>query len=121
MACTPLDIKKGLFIGQDWTSRPSANFDGKNLTLTTSGLSVDGRNLFTKVLNHSLQYMILEDKFLLVLDKETSPGPGQRKVFVVDFTGHTWQTVPIVQAVADPGILPVIQSSPENGVVFLAF
>ncbi|HEY5834516.1 hypothetical protein, partial [Streptomyces sp.] len=102
MACTPLNIQAGPFItNSPWLSAPSAAFDGKTLTLTTGGpnpgLSVvqGARNFFhPRLLNRTIHYQVLGNKYLVILDVEAGVGASTRTVSVLDFA--TWNSVSIL-------------------------
>jgi von Willebrand factor type A domain len=128
MACTPLSIQPGLFVAGNWISAPTTAFDGKTVTLTTTGgfpgLAVQqgGQHLFhAQLTGHTLQYRVLGGKYLLILDQESGPGPSTRSVSLVNFA--SWTEVPILTVLADSTAVgpPVVQESAGNGSVFLAF
>ncbi|MFH1009607.1 MAG: choice-of-anchor D domain-containing protein [bacterium] len=128
MPCTPLDIQVGLFINTiNWSSAPSTSFDGKTVTLTTSGanpgllVQQGSQSLFQpKMTNHQLHYMVLGNKYLLVLDVESIAGSGTRRILLVNFNTWSWVTILTVSASSSTA-LPVANPSQGNGVVFLAY
>jgi len=129
MACTPLNIQPGLFINvAPWINAPNTSFDGKTLTLTiggaSPGLSVQQgtQYVFHSLLpNRALHYMVLGNKYLVILDVETGAGPSTRAVSLVNFSN--WTEVPILTVLASSNAvaLPVVNPSQGNGAVFLAF
>src|SRR5437667_9631153 len=129
MACIPLNIQPGLFITvAPWVGNPSTSFDGKTVTLVTAGpnpgISVQqGTNsLFhVQLLNHTLRYMVLGNKFLVILDTEGGADPSTRVVSLVNFT--TWTEVPILTVLASSNAiaLPLVNPSQANGSVFLDY
>src|SRR5947209_18046108 len=129
MACIPLNIQPGLFITvAPWLANPSTSFDGKTVTLITAGpnpgISVQqGTNsLFHAQLpNRTLRYMVLGNKFLVILDTEGGAGLSTRVVSLVNFA--TWSEVPILTVLASSNAiaLPVVNPSQGNGSVFLAY
>ena len=129
MACTPLNIQNGPFLSSSaWLNAPAANFDGKTLTLTTTGgspgLSVQqgAKSLFhAQLANRVLRYQVLGNKFLVILDMETGLGPSTRTVSLVDFT--SWTEVPILTVLASSNAiaLPIVNPSQVNAAVFLGY
>ena len=129
MSCTPLDIQNGLFINAvNWDTSHNKSFDGKNLTLTTSGpnpgISVQqgGNSIFhAQLANHSLSHMVLGGKFLVILDMESGVGSGTRTVSLVNFSN--WTEVNILTVLANSNAVPppIVNPSAGTGAVFLAF
>ena len=124
MACTALNIQSGLFINADpWDTAANKSFDGKNLTLTNSGLTVQqgGNSVFhQKLNNHSLSYKVLGNKYLVILDMEASNVLGTRRVSLVNF--QTWTEIPILDVGADSATAPpIVNQSQGNGCVFMVF
>lgn len=129
MACTPLDIQVGYFYNTgNWDNTPSQSFDGKTLTLTTSGpnpgISVQQgpKSVFhAQLSNRTLSYMVLGNKYLVILDMEGGGGASTRWVSLVNFA--TWTEVPILNVLASSNQVPppIVNPSPGNGVVFLAY
>ncbi|MEZ4416379.1 MAG: choice-of-anchor D domain-containing protein [Gemmatimonadota bacterium] len=130
MSCTPLSITPGLFLTASiWENTPSKTFDGKSLTLTTTGgspgLSVQqgGNNIFhPQLANRTLRYRVLGNKFLVILDSETT-SPSTRSVSLVDFTKSPWTEVNILTVLTSSTAVapPIVNESQGNGAVFLAF
>lgn len=128
MPCNPLNIQTGLFITiGSWESLPSKSFDGKTLTLTTSGPSPGllvqqgSESVFhAQLINRNLSYRVLGDKYLLILDVEDIVGSGTRRMTIVNF--DTWTESLLFSVTAASSVpLPVIQPSQGNGSVFLGF
>lgn len=126
MACTALAIDTGLFLTTNfWEQAPTKSFDGKTVTLNAAGISVTKSGMspvfHAKLANRVLHYMVLGNKFLLILDVESGAGPSQRWVSLVNFGNGT--EVPILNVLASSnGIaLPVVHQSAMSGTVFLAY
>jgi hypothetical protein len=123
----------GLFItNEPWDSSPSKSFDGKSITLTTTGswpgisIQEGSRSIFhSQKAGHMLKYRVLGKKYLVILD--TGPGnPSTRSVSVVDFS--KWVEVMILSVTAANSIAsPIVNRSqgsatdPMAGTVFLAW
>lgn len=129
MACTPLSIQSGLFLTVTaWSTALSATFDGKTLTFTPGGanpgISVQqgSKSIFHPNLgNRSLSYMVLGNKYLVILDMESGPGPSTRWLSLIDFS--TWTEVPILSVTASSSAIarPVVNPSQGNANAFLAY
>lgn len=129
MSCTPLPITPGLFLTASiWENAPNKTFDGKSLTLAAGGpnpgLSVQqgSKSIFhAQLANRTLRYQVLGNKFLVILDMETT-SPSTRHVSLVDFTKTTWTEVNILTVSASSATaLPIVNASQGNGVIFLAY
>jgi hypothetical protein len=139
VACTPLIISTGPFqFNFNWMNSPSTTFDGgtKTVTQTTSGVNpgiVVAQG--TKSLAHSqlpghiLHYMLLGGlpnsfaaaKYMLILDIDANNAALQaRQVSLVDFSRWGETNLFTVQATSSV-LLPVVNPSPGNGSVFLAY
>lgn len=129
MACTPLTIDTGLFFTTNpWETTPSKTFDGKTVTLTTSGpspgISVQKGALsffHAKLNNHTLSYGVLGNKFLVILDVEGGGGSSTRTVSLANFDTMTEVPVLTVLASSNAVPLPVVNPSQGSGAVFLAY
>lgn len=129
MACTPLNINSGLFFtASPWESTPSKSFDGKTVTLTTSGpnpgilVQKGAQSVFHQELaNRNLSYGVLGNKFLVILDVETGVGLSQRWVSLINFDTMTEVPVLTVLASSSAVALPVVNQSAGSGTVFLAY
>lgn len=130
MACTPLTIQTGLFITLDpWVTAASTTFDGKTVTRTTSGpnpgISVQqggNSDFFPLLTNHTQNYKVLGNRYLLILDVENAGGGSStRTVTLLNFA--TWTPVNILTVTASPitTALPVVNASLGDGSVFLAY
>jgi hypothetical protein len=130
MTCTPLNIQPGLFITSSiWDKAHSKTFDGKTVTLTPSGanpgieVQQGSHSLFhSQLADHTLSYMVLGNKYLLILDVEdTGVGIGTRRISLVNF--DNWTEVPILLvSVASSSVdLPIANPSQGNGVAFFAY
>lgn len=123
-----LNIQNGPFINVTaWLNAESASFDGKTLTYNTGGpfpaLSVaQGSNnvVHAQLVRRTLKYMILGQKYLVILDIETG-SPSTRRLSLVDFS--TWTEVPIFTVLARSAAvaLPNVNPSMGNGSVFLGY
>jgi hypothetical protein len=129
MACTPLNIDTGLFFTTSpWETTASKSFDGKTVTHTTSGpnpgivVQKGVQSIFhAQLANRNLLYGVLGNKFLVILDVETSAGPSTRSVSLVNF--DTMTEIPLLSVLASSNTvaLPVVNQSPGSGTVFLAY
>jgi len=128
MTCTPLNIQAGFFITSSiWEKAQSRTFDGKTITLTTSGpnpgiLVQQGSNsiFHSQMANRTLSYMVLGNKYLLILDVEDIVGSGIRRISLVNF--NSWTEVQILAVLASTSVpLPIVNPSQGNGVAFLAY
>jgi hypothetical protein len=130
VACTPLNIDAGLFITTSpWETTPTKSFDGKTVTLTTSGgspgISVvksGGGSLFhAQLANRVLHYGVLGNKYLLILDVDSGVGPSTRSVSLVNFDTMTEVLLFSVLASSNAVPLPVVNPSQGSGSAFLAY
>jgi len=129
MSCTPLNIQSGLFITVTaWSKALSATFDGKPLPSppggANPGLSVQqgAKSLFHPLLStRSLSYMVLGNKYLVILDMESGAGASTRWLSLVDFS--TWTEVNILTVTASSNAIPppIVNPSQGNASVFLAY
>jgi hypothetical protein len=127
MACVPLPADSGAFlVTNPWESTQTKTFDGKTVTLTTSGpnpglaIQKGASSYFHPLLsNHQILYAVLGNKWLLINDHETTVGPTTRWLSVFNF--DTMNEVNVITVSATSGASqPVVSPSPA-GTMFLAW